>query len=123
MQPGKKYLRAAISLLVGLPLAFGSCGGARRASAQTAPTCPPGYYCASDGYCYPTQPPPVYAAPPPVYEMSPPVYQPAPVVDGLAIGVGVGLLFGALAGGGHGGDRGRGGDVHGGRGGGDHGHR
>ncbi len=110
MQRGKKYRRAAISALVALPLGLGPLAGARPAFAQTPPACPPGYYFASDGYCYPSQPP-VYAYPPPVYDATPPVYQPPPVVDGLAIGVGLGLLFGALAAGqsGHGDGRDHGG--------------
>ncbi len=122
MQRGKKYRRAVISLVVGLPLGLGPCLDAQQASAQTAPSCQAGYYYASDGYCYPAQPP-VYAAPPPVYDASPPVYQPAPIVDGLAIGVGVGLLFGALAGGQsrRGDDHNRSRDVHNAHGGGDHG--
>ena len=66
------------------------------ASAQTAPSCQPGYYYASDGYCYP-QPQPVYAAPPPVYDTAPPTYSAAPDIAGVAIGVGLGLLVGALA--------------------------
>ena len=96
MQRRKKCLRAVVSLLVGLPLAMGPLVGIGPASAQTAPSCPAGYYYASDGYCYPSQQP-TYAYPPPVYDAAPPVYQPPPVVDGLAIGVGLGLLFGGLA--------------------------
>jgi hypothetical protein len=95
MQRRRNYLQAAISLLLGLPLALGP-WAAQPGFAQTAPSCPGGYYYASDGYCYP-QPQPTYAYPPPVYDPAPPVYQPAPVVDGVAIGVGLGLLFGALA--------------------------
>lgn len=107
MQRGKKFHRAAVSVLVALPLGLAPCVLARPALAQTAPACPPGYYFASDGYCYPSQPP-VYAYPPPIYDAAPPVYQPPPVIDGLAIGVGLGLLFGALASQpDHGGDRGR----------------
>jgi len=97
MRRDGKFVRIAITLLVGFPLGFGPLA-LRPASAQTAPACPPGYYYASDGYCYPgQQPPPTYAYAPPVYDAAPPVYQPPPVVDGVAIGVGLGLLFGALA--------------------------
>ena len=65
--------------VIALVLATGA--GAPPADAQT-PVCPPGYYFASDGQCYPGAPP-VY--PPPVYEVAPPVYQPPFVVDGLAL--------------------------------------
>jgi|SRR5579875_3876511 len=75
---------------------------AQVAFAQTAPSCQPGYYQASDGYCYP-QPQPVYAAPPPVYDTAPPAYSAAPDIAGVAIGVGLGLLVGALSND-HGGD-------------------
>jgi len=92
----KNRLRSALSVLLCLPLGLGPCAGAWPASAQTPPSCAPGYYYASDGYCYPSQPP-TYAYPPPVYDVAPPVSQPPPIVDGLAIGVGLGLLFGALA--------------------------
>jgi hypothetical protein len=89
--------KAVILLLGGLPLAAAPLTIAHPAFAQTLPGCPPGYYYASDGYCYPGQPPPVYAYPPPIYDPTPPVYQPPTVVDGVALGVGLGLLFGALA--------------------------
>lgn len=106
MRRDGKFVRMAVTLLVGFPLSLGPLAAAP-ALAQTPPACPPGYYFASDGYCYPAQPPPIYAYPPPVYDPAPPVYQPPPVIDGLAIGVGLGLLFGALAAGGdHDGDRG-----------------
>jgi hypothetical protein len=95
MQGRRRYLNAVISLVAGAALGLGP-WTARPGLAQTAPSCSDGYYYASDGYCYP-QPQPTYAYPPPVYDPSPPVYQPAPVVDGVAIGVGLGLLFGALA--------------------------
>jgi hypothetical protein len=98
MRGGNKNLRAVVALLAGISLALAPCTWPMPASAQTAPSCPPGYYYASDGYCYPSQPP-TYAYPPPAYDVAPPVYQPPPVVDGVAIGVGLGLLFGALAGG------------------------
>jgi hypothetical protein len=91
---GKAYWRAAISSAVALPLIAGP--GLLSASAQTQPSCQPGYYYASDGYCYP-QPQPSYAAPPPVYDPAPPAYQSGPDVTGVAIGVGLGLLVGALA--------------------------
>jgi len=102
MRHDQKSARAVVLLLVSVPLALGPCAVPYSASAQAPPSCPPGDYYASDGYCYPLQPP-AYANPPPVYDVAPPVYQPPPVVDGLAIGVGLGLLFGALANqGGHG---------------------
>jgi len=50
--------------------------------------CPPGYYYASDGRCYPGGPP---AYPPPVYDTAPPVYQPPVVFDGLSLGIGLGF--------------------------------
>lgn len=107
MRRDGKFGKAVILLLGGLPLAAAPLAAARPSFAQTLPTCPPGYYYASDGYCYPLRPP-VYAYPPPVYDPAPPVYRPPTVVDGVAIGVGLGLLFGALAAG-HSdhGDRGR----------------
>lgn len=97
------YRRAAICFAAALSM-IAAPAAMRGASAQTAPSCQPGYYYASDGYCYP-QPQPTYAAPPPVYDMAPPVYSAAPDVAGVAIGVGLGLLAGALASdhGGHGG--------------------
>jgi hypothetical protein len=67
----------------------------RPAFAQTAPSCQPGYYYASDGYCYP-QPQPTYAPPAPVYDPGPPSSSSTDVA-GVAIGVGLGLLVGALA--------------------------
>ena len=85
-------------------LALGTWFGAAPADAQT-PICPPGYYYASDGQCYPGAPP-VYA--PPVYEIAPPVYQPPFIFDGFGVGIGLGF-------GGYGGGRGFGG-----RGGGGH---
>ncbi|MGH7036394.1 MAG: hypothetical protein ACREFL_21920 [Stellaceae bacterium] len=96
MKRDGKFVRMAITLLVGFPMSLGPLA-VRAAWAQTAPACPPGYYYASDGYCYPGQQPPTYAYAPPVYDATPPVYQPPPVIDGVAIGVGLGLLFGALA--------------------------
>jgi hypothetical protein len=83
-----------------IALALGTWAGAVPANAQ-APVCPAGYYFASDGRCYPGGPP---AYPPPVYEVAPPVYQPPVVLDGLAIGIGLGALFGG--GERYGGDRG-----------------
>jgi hypothetical protein len=91
---GKAYWRAAISWAVALPLIAGP--ALLPASAQTQPSCQPGYYYASDGYCYP-QPQASYAAPPPVYDPAPPAYQSGSDVTGVAIGVGLGLLVGALA--------------------------
>ena len=93
MARGSKFRRAAISLLVSLPLAS---GGAWPAPAQMPPACPAGYYYASDGYCYP-EPQATYSYAPPVYDATPPSYSPPPVADGLAIGLGLGALFGALA--------------------------
>jgi hypothetical protein len=100
-----RYFRAATSFVVALPL-IASQAVAPGAMAQTSPSCQPGYYYASDGYCYP-QPQPVYAAPPPVYDTAPPAYSAAPDVAGVAIGLGLGLLVGALAN-----DHGGGGDHH-----------
>lgn len=62
-----------------------------------AQSCPPGYYYASDGNCYPA-PPPSY--PPPIYDAAPPVATPPVVMDGLMIGLG--LLAGAVIFGDHG---------------------
>jgi len=89
-----------------IALALGTFAGAAPADAQ-APACPPGYYYASDGRCYPGAPP---AYPPPVYEVAPPVYQPPVVLDGLILGIGLGALIGGERGGGErgGGDRGGG---------------
>jgi hypothetical protein len=95
MRSYAKNLRAAISFAAALPL-IAAPASMRPAVAQTAPGYQPGYYIASDGYCYP-QPQPTYAYPPPVYDPAPPVYQPAPDIAGVAIGVGLGLLVGALA--------------------------
>ena len=69
--------------------------------AAQAQSCPPGYYYASDGNCYPG-PPPTYAPPP--YDAAPPVVPPAAVMDGLLIGLGL-LVGGAIASD-HGGHRG-----------------
>lgn len=83
--------------VIALALAFGA--GAPPAHAQ-APACPPGYYFASDGRCYPGGPP-VYAPPiyaPPAYVVAPPVYPPPVVFDGFGIGFG----FGGGRGGWHG---------------------
>jgi hypothetical protein len=79
------------------------------AAPAMAQSCPPGYYFASDGRCYPGGPP---AAPPPVYDYAPPVSQPPPVYDGFALGIGLGALVGVLGndhggGGGHRGGHGR----------------
>jgi hypothetical protein len=67
-----------------------------------AQSCPRGYYYADDGRCYPR-------APPPVYDYAPPVRQPPPVIDGFALGIGLGALVGVLGsergGGGGGRDR------------------
>ncbi len=83
-----------------LALALSTWTGVEPADAQT-PVCPPGYYYASDGLCYPG-PPPVYAPPP--YVVAPPVYAPPPVFDGFAIGLGLGALIGGHEE--HGGERG-----------------
>jgi hypothetical protein len=94
-------------------LALGTWAGAAPVAAQT-PICPPGYYYASDGRCYPGGPP---AYPPPVYEVAPPVYQPPVVFDGLVLGLGLGALIGGEGRGGEGrGGEGRGGERGGGRG-------
>lgn len=92
-----RYLRTAISLVVAVPL-IGVPAMTRPSFAQAAPSCPPGTYYASDGYCYP-QPQPSYSPPPPVYDPGPPSYQSSSsdAVAGVAIGVGLGLLVGALA--------------------------
>lgn len=95
MQGRVRYFRAATSLLVALPL-IAAPAASQLARAQTAPSCQPGYYYASDGYCYP-EPQPTYAAPPPVYDTAPPTYSAAPDVAGVALGVGLGLIVGALA--------------------------
>ncbi|HTZ81289.1 MAG TPA: hypothetical protein VMC10_25490 [Stellaceae bacterium] len=95
-----------VSLPRVIALAFGALAGAASADAQT-PVCPPGYYYASDGQCYPGAQP---AYPPPAYAVAPPVYQPPIVFDGLAIGLGLGALIGAA---GHHGDGHRGGGDHG----------
>jgi len=98
-----------ISLPCVIALALGTWAGAPPADAQT-PVCPPGYFFASDGQCYPGAPP-IY--PPPVYEVAPPVYQPPVIFDGFGIGIGLGGRIG-------GGERGGGGRGGGGRGGGGH---
>jgi hypothetical protein len=79
-----------VSLLSVVVLALGA--GALDGLAW-AQSCPPGYYYASDGNCYPG-PPPAYS--PPVYDYTPPVYQPPPVYDGFALGIGLGALVGIL---------------------------
>jgi hypothetical protein len=61
--------------------------------AVQAQSCPPGYYFASDGNCYPG-PPPNY--PPPQYDAAPPVSAPPLVADGLILGLGM-LLGSALS--------------------------
>lgn len=78
--------------------------GTTPADAQT-PVCPPGYYYASDGQCYPGAQP---AYPPPVYEVAPPVFLPPVIFDGFGVGIGPGW---------HGGGGYRGGEWHGGGGG------
>ena len=60
-----------------------------------AQACPPGYYYASDGLCYPGTPP---NYPPPIYDPAPPVSPPPVVADGMMIGLGL-LLGAALLGG------------------------
>jgi hypothetical protein len=97
-------------LVSSVALALGTWAGAAPAAAQV-PVCPPGYFYASDGQCYPG-PPPVY--PPPVYDVAPPVYPPPVVVDGFGIGLGIGL--GGFIGGGGRGDGGHRGGEHGGLG-------
>jgi hypothetical protein len=94
-----------------IAIALGTWAAPSPAAAQ-APACPYGYYYASDGRCYPGAPP---AYPPPVYEVAPPVYQPPLIVDGLALGIGLGAIFG--------GDRDRGGERFGGDRGGGRGRR
>jgi hypothetical protein len=94
-----------------IAIALGTWGGASPATAQV-PTCPYGYYYASDGQCYPGAPP-VYPAP--IYEVAPPVYQPPVVIDGFGLGIGLGAVLG--------GGRGYGGRGGGGRGGGGRGRR
>jgi len=91
------YRRTGISLAVAASM-IGAPAMIRPSFAQTAPTCQPGYYYATDGYCYP-QPQPSYAPPPPVYDPGPPSYQSSSsdAFAGVAIGVGLGLLVGALA--------------------------
>ena len=86
-------------------LTLGTWAGVAPADAQ-APVCPAGYYYASDGQCYPGGPP-VY--PPPVYAVEPPVYQPPLVLDGLALGIGLGAVFGGDRGHDYGGHDGHGG--------------
>jgi hypothetical protein len=110
--PRDPYSKRIISLLLSAAMVTVGAAGAKPAAAQSAPNCQPGYYYASDGYCYPNQQ--SYAAPPPVYETAPPAYQPPAVFDGLAIGLGLGALFGALASSDDhgGGDRRGGGDHH-----------
>ena len=111
-----------------IALAIGTLVGAATADAQT-PVCPPGYFYASDGQCYPSASQPVY--PLPVYAVAPPVYQPPVVFDGFSLGIGFGGRIGSERGGraGHGGggrgngERGDGGRGDGGRGGGEPGHR
>jgi hypothetical protein len=90
-----RYLRTGISLVVAVPMIGVP---AMPSFAQAPPSCPPGTYYASDGYCYP-QPQPSYSPPPPVYDPGPPSYQSSSsdAVAGVAIGVGLGLLVGALA--------------------------
>ncbi len=86
-----------------IALAFALCVGAVPAGAQAPPMCPPGYYLATDGLCYPARP--IYA--PPVYEAAP-VYQPPIIFDGFSVGIGIGIGGGGYYGGYHGGrDRGR----------------
>jgi len=95
--------RATIPLIV-LALIVGATAPA---GAQAYPACPYGYYFASDGRCYPGQPPPQpypypssfpypgpvygYPYPPPVYDYAPPVYPPPVVYGG---GVGFDFVFG-----------------------------
>jgi len=90
-----------------IALALGTWAGAAPADAQTPPVCPPGYYLAGDGQCYPGGPP-VYS--PPVYEVAPPIYQPPFVFDGYGPGIGIGVGIGGRGyGGGFRGGGGRGG--------------
>lgn len=91
-------VRGAITNLGLIALALGA-GVAAPVDAQT-PVCPPGYYYASDGQCYPGSEP-YYG--PPAYEFAPPVYQPPVVFDGFSLGLGFGDRFGRD-------DRGRGGN-------------
>jgi hypothetical protein len=85
---GKSAMRN-FSLPSAVALAVAALAFAGPAAAQS---CPPDYYFASDGRCYPSGPPP---APPPVY-YAPPVRQPPPVYDGFALGIGLGALVGVL---------------------------
>ena len=73
------------------------------AGAQVPPGCPPGYYLATDGQCYPGEPPDYV---PPVYDVAPPIIQPPFVIDGFIPGIGYGRHD----------ERGHGGAPHGGRG-------
>jgi hypothetical protein len=77
--------RIAASILAGLL-------GAAVPLAAYAQTCPPGYYFASDGNCYPG-PPPTYPAP--SYDVAPPVAPPPVVMDGVLLGLGI--LLGSIA--------------------------
>lgn len=91
-----RSLRTGTNLIVAVAM-IGVPAMIRPGFAQTPPSCQPGYYYASDGYCYP-QPQASYAPPPPVYDPGPPSYQPSSGdVAGVAVGVGLGLLVGALA--------------------------
>lgn len=91
-----RYFRTGMSVVIAVAM-IGMAAMVRPSFAQTAPSCQPGTYYASDGYCYP-QPQPSYAPPPPVYDPGPPSYQSSSDdVAGVAIGVGLGLLVGALA--------------------------
>jgi hypothetical protein len=87
-----------------IALALGTWAGVAPADAQVS-VCPPGYYLASDGQCYPGAPPVYY---PPVYDVAPPIYEPPVVIDGFFPGIGVGI-GGGRRGGGYRGGGGRGG--------------
>ena len=92
MRTGSRICALAATAAVGL--------AAIPAHAQMPPGCPPNYYLATDGNCYPG-PPPVY--PQPVYQVAPPVDQPPLVFDGLVLGIGLGIAALASHGHGHGG--------------------
>jgi len=98
-----------------IALTLGTWAGVAPADAQVS-VCPPGYYLASDGQCYPGAPPVYY---PPDYDVAPPIYQPPVIFDGFIPGIGYGRHGWGGRGGGY-----RGGAGHGGAGrGGGHGRR
>ena len=106
-----------IFLSCAIALAAGSWIGTVPAAAQVPPGCPPGYYLAQDGQCYPGTPP-VYPAP--LYDVGPPIVAPPVILDFFDPGIG----YGGHDFGGHGGPArgapGRGAPGHGAPGGGPH---